>query len=218
MTTNISVLRRDDKGKGAARRLRREGRIPAVIYGEKRDAVSLSLDPKELVQVLKSEHGQNSLIELEVGGNKQPVLLSGYQHHPVSRKILHADFKRINLEEPVEVRVPFELTGKAKGVVMGGTLRQVFRRLPVRCLPTNIPVKLSHDVTELGLDEAVQVKDLSLPDGVEVRFDEARTVAAIVTERRRAAEEEAAEAAPGGAEGGDPAAAGAAAGDTDKKA
>jgi large subunit ribosomal protein L25 len=196
----VPAIRRTESGKGPARRLRHEGRIPATAYGKEMPAESLAVLPKDLLGVLKSEHGRNSVIELEVEGEgRRTVLLADYQYHPVSREFLHADFLQIHLDRPVEVDVPFVLTGKAKGVVVGGVLRQVYRKLPIRCLPEQIPVKIEHDVTELELDGHVAVRDLALPEGVTVRLDESRTVAAVVTETKRAEEEEAAaatEAAP----------------------
>ncbi len=159
-------------------------------------AESLAVEPKDLLGVLKSEHGRNSVIELQVEGEgKRTVLLADYQYHPVTRAFLHADFLQIHLDRPVDVDVPFELTGKAKGVVVGGVLRQVFRKLPIRCLPEQIPVKIEHDVTELELDEHVAVRDLALPEGVSVRLDEGQTVAGVVTESKRVEEGEEAEAA-----------------------
>ena len=173
----VPAIRRTESGKGPARRLRREGRIPATAYSKEMPVESLAVAPKDLLGVLKSEHGRNSVIELLVEGEgKRTVLLSDYQYHPVSRELLHADFLQIHLDRPVEVDVPFELYGKPKGVVMGGTLRQVYRKLPIRCLPEQIPVKIDHDVTELDLDDHVAVRDLKLPEGVTVRLDEARTV------------------------------------------
>lgn len=194
----ISVTARNSHGKGEAARLRRTGRIPAIAYGKKLAARSLTVSPDDLRSVLTSEHGRNTVIELDVdGSSKLTVLLRDYQHHPVSRAILHADFVQIALDEPVDVHVPLETTGKAAGVVKGGILRQVFRRIPVRCLPQQIPVKLVHDVTELDLDGHVPVKALVLPEGVSVRLPPEQTVIAVVTEKR--GEEEEAAAAPAAA-------------------
>jgi len=191
----ISANARDGKGKGEAARLRRAGQIPAIAYGKKLAAQSLAVKPEELRSVLTSERGRNTVIELDVDGkNKLTVLLRDYQHHPVSRELLHADFVQIALDEPVEVQIPLEMTGKPVGVVKGGVLRQVFRRIPVRCLPQKIPVKVVHDVTELDLDGHVPAKALALPEGVEVRLPAEQTVIAIVTEK--AAPEEETTAAP----------------------
>lgn len=212
----ISVSARQGKGKGEATRLRRSGQIPAVAYGKKLAAQSLAVKPEELRSVLTSERGRNTVIELDVDGkSKLTVLLRDYQHHPVSRAILHADFVQIALDEPVDVQIPLEMTGKPVGVVKGGVLRQVFRRIPVRCLPQKIPVKVVHDVTELDLDGHVPAKSLALPEGVEVRLPPEQTVIAIVTEKAAPEEEEqaAAPAAVAGAAGAPAAGATGAAGD-----
>ena len=107
-----------------------------MIYGRAGGAQSLAVSPKAMHDVLASEYGRNNVIELALEGDtEQTVLLSDFQYHPITREILHADFLRIDVTQPVDVEVPFELTGKPKGVVLGGVLRQIFRKLPVRCLP-----------------------------------------------------------------------------------
>jgi large subunit ribosomal protein L25 len=138
------------------------------------------------------------------GQDNFTALLCDYQYHPISRSFLHADFLQIGLDQEVDVEVALELTGKAAGIVLGGTLRQVFRVLPLRCLPENIPVKISVDVTPLGLDGHVQVRDLALPPGVSVRLPPERTLVAIVKEKQAMEEE----AAPAAAAAAAPAAAG----------
>src|SRR5262249_54846709 len=115
--------------------------------------------------------------------------------HPLSRELLHADFVQIHLDQPVNVDVPLELTGKPVGVVQGGILRQVFRKLPIRCLPDQIPVKITHDVTSLGLDGHVAAKDLALGEVLAVRFPPEKPVGATVTEKAHAEEETPAPAA-----------------------
>jgi large subunit ribosomal protein L25 len=206
--SKVPANRRSESGKEAARRLRHEGKIPATAYGKELGAQSLAVSPKDLLGIIKSERGRNSVIELNVEGQgTMTVLLNDFQYHPVTRDLLHADFLQIHLDRAVDVDVPFELTGKAKGVVLGGTLRQVFRKLPIRCLPKDIPVKIQHDVTELDLDDHVAAKDLALPQGVEIRLPADRTVAGVVTESRRGEEEAAAPGAAAAAAGAAPAAA-----------
>jgi large subunit ribosomal protein L25 len=191
----VTANRREESGKGAASRLRSQGQIPAVAYGKHLPSQPLAVSPDALKAVFSSAYGQNNVIELDVDGTeKLTVLLRDYQYHPVSRHLLHADFVQIHMDQPVDVEVPLELTGKAQGVVLGGTLRQVFRKLPIRALPNDIPIKIEHDVTQLGLDGHVATKDLALPQGVTVRLPPEQTVAAIVTEIVRG-EEEAAPAA-----------------------
>jgi large subunit ribosomal protein L25 len=194
MTTNTLVaIRRPVGGKGPSRRLRANGKIPAVAYGADLQATALAVSPKELQKLLSGEHGLNTVVELEVeGGPNLHALVVDYQIHPVSRAILHADFKKIDLDKPVDVEVKLELFGKAAGVTAGGELHQIFRKLLVRCRPAQIPVKLTFDVTELALDQAAHIRDLKLPEGVEVLLPPDRTFAAVQTVKKRKDEEEAA--------------------------
>ncbi len=187
----VTANARHETRKGPARRLRASGKIPAVAYGKNLAPLSLSVSPRELEDILNSDRGRNTVIELDVDGkDRLTVLLNQYQYHPVSRSLLHADFFQIDLKDEVRVDIPFELVGRSKGVVMGGVLRQVFRKLPVRCLPEHIPVKIVHDITELDLEQHVHVEDLSLPEGVVVELAPKRTVAGIIAEKRRGKEAE----------------------------
>jgi len=199
MTTNtLDATVRPLGGKGPARRLRAVGQMPAVAYGGDMAATSLSVSPKELGKILSGERGLNTVVELKLEGQGNiPTLVVDYQIHPVTRALLHADFRKIDLDKTVDVEVKLELVGKAPGVTVGGVLHQVFRKLPVRCRPAHIPVKLVHDVGELGLDAVAQVKDLRLPEGVEVLLPPDRTVVGVFTARKRKEDEE--EAAAEGA-------------------
>jgi len=209
---------RNQAGKSAARRLRQEGQIPAVAYGKELATVSLAVPPKGLTEILKSELGQNTVVELGIaGGKKLTVLLREYTVHPVTRELLHADFVSISLDQPVDVEVPFICKGKAAGVVLGGILRQVYRRLPIRCLPEKIPTLLEHDVTALNLGDHVKTSDLTLPEGVTVRLPADQTVAGVVAPDKEKPEDveptgTAAAGAPGTAVAGAPGAAAPAAG------
>ncbi|MFO0571533.1 MAG: 50S ribosomal protein L25 [Polyangiaceae bacterium] len=210
----VSATHRTSHGKNQSRRLRDSGQIPAVAYGKGEPALHVAVSPKDLVGVLARPLGRNSPIELDLDGKQSlTVLLTDYQYHPVTRSLLHADFLKIALDALVDVEVPLELTGKPKGVVAGGEQRQVFRRLPVRCLPKDIPVKLVHDITELDIEESLPVSALALPAGVTVLLPQDQTIAAVVTMKKVVEEEVAAAAAPGAvpaAAGAAPAAAGAA--------
>ena len=192
----VSATCRTESGKSAARRLRQAEQIPAVAYGRKSSAQPLAVSPKRLLDVLAASHGRNTVIEISLdNGENFPALLCDYQYHPVTRTLLHADFLKISLTEPVDVEVPFETFGKCKGVIGGGVLHVVFRRLPVRCLPDKIPVKISYDVTELDLDGHVAAKDLPTPEGVSLRLPPNQTVLAVVSEKAPPEEEVAAGAA-----------------------
>jgi large subunit ribosomal protein L25 len=181
----ISATRRIESGKEVAKRLRRDARIPAVVYGKGTPARALAVSPKDLRGILQSELGRNSLVELDLDdGSTETVLLTDFQYHPLTRELLHADFLRVSEDQMVKVDVPFVPTGKPKGVVLGGILRVVYHKLPVRCLANRIPAKIEHDVTELDLDDAVPVSALAMPEGVTVRLPATRTVAALVTEKK----------------------------------
>jgi large subunit ribosomal protein L25 len=189
---------RSQSGKTSARRLRREGRIPAIAYGKELPSVSVAVTPRGLTDILKSAHGENTVVELTVENKKLTVLLREYTVHPVTREPLHADFVEIKLDRPVDVEVPFVCKGKAAGVVLGGILRQVYRRLPIRSLPEQIPVVIEHDVTALNLGDHVKTSDLTLPPGVTVRLPPDQTVAGVVAPDKEKPEDvEATGAAPG---------------------
>jgi large subunit ribosomal protein L25 len=198
MTTNtLDATLRPEGGKGPSRRLRAVGQIPAVAYGLDLEATALAVSPKDLGKILSGERGLNTVVELKVAGQSSiHTLVVDYQIHPVTRAFLHADFKKIDLDKSVDVEVKLELVGKAAGVTAGGELHQVFRKLPVRCRPGQIPVKLIHDVTELGLEQVAHVKDLTLPEGVAVLLPPERTVAHVITSKRGKEEEETTTAAP----------------------
>jgi len=185
----LSATKRSEQGKGPSRRLRAAGRIPAIAYGKNFAATSLAVDPKALKVALSTAHGRNSVLEVDVEGTKITAMVRMYAHHPISREILHADFLQVDLKEPIDVGVPFKLIGKAKGIVSGGILMQVYRELPVRCLPEKIPVFIEMDVTELDLGESLKTSQLKLPEGVSVRLPAEQTVAAVVAPDKRGEEE-----------------------------
>ena len=221
--TKIEALPRTETGKSHAARLRRSGRIPAIAYGKGVETRSLAISPKALLSVLKSTHGQNSVIELQIEGQpKLTALIRDYSYHPVTRELTHADFVQVQLDQPVDVEVPFLTFGKAVGITAGGTLRMVYRKLPIRCLPEKIPVKIEYDITAVGLNEVVKVSQLGLPEGVKVRLPDDQTIAAVVAPEKEKAEDvaatgpAAAAAAAPAAGAAAPAAAGAA--KTDEKA
>ena len=182
----LQAEERQQGGKGVARRLRAGGKIPAVFYGKGKQSVPLTVSPKELVAAVSGEYGVNGIIELSIGGQSHRTLLREYQYHPVTRELLHADFYSVDEQRPIEVQVALELEGKAKGIVLGGRLRQVFLKLPVRCLPKDIPAKIVFDVSDLGVDELFRVKDLSLPEGVEVLYPPNQTLGGVYGSRRAA--------------------------------
>lgn len=202
----IKAQPRSSTGKSAARQLKRDGQIPAVAYGKGLETASVSIAPKELFVVLSSAHGKNSVIELDVEGKtKLTVLCRDFQYHPISRELTHADFIQIYLDKPVDVEVPLICTGKSKGVVGGGVLQQVFRRLPLRCLPEKIPVSIEVDITDLDVGDGIKASTLNLPAGVTTTLAPEQTIVVVNAPEKAGADELTTAATPGA-----PAAAGAA--------
>jgi large subunit ribosomal protein L25 len=169
---------REASGKGVARKLRAQGRIPAVVYGGKGETRSIHLDPTALSQVLHaSGSGLNTLIDLEIGGASDQVLVKALDRDPVDGGYLHADFFRIDLTQKITVAVPLHFTGKAAGLEDGGILDHPVRELEISCLPSAIPEFIDVDVTSLGLNQSLHVSDLATADGLEIKTDQALAVA-----------------------------------------
>ena len=165
MEATLEAIRRETFGRNNAGRLRREGRIPAVLYGgESRQGEPVAVDPKALMQILRSDSGVNTLIALKLeGAGATRVLVKEYQLDPVSRKLLHADFYRVAMDKLLRVTVPIHLTGEAKGVkAQGGIVDFVHRDLVIECLPADIPEHVTVDVTELMLYDGIRVRDLPI--------------------------------------------------------
>jgi len=166
METTLEAVRRDRFGRNEAGRMRREGKIPAVLYGEARQAEPLAVDPKALFRILHSQSGVNTLIALKVeGASDVKVLVKEYQVDPVEHKLLHADFYRVAMDKVLRVTVPIHLTGEAKGVkAQGGVVDFVHRDIIIAVLPADIPEHITVDVTELMLHDGVRVRDLPTGD------------------------------------------------------
>jgi large subunit ribosomal protein L25 len=176
---------RDAAGKGVARKLRAAGRIPGVLYGRSTATVSVSLDPKALRRaLLRSEAGLNTLFELDVAGGGElqgrPVLVRELQRDPVRGDYLHADLLAVDLLQKLQVSVPIHVVGKAHGVELGGILDHSLRELELLCLPTAIPKEVQVDVTLLEVGQSLHVRDLVLPEGVELRSDPDLSVVSVV--------------------------------------
>lgn len=178
---NLQVELRDPGSSNQARRLRREGKLPAVLYGGEREARAIVVDPKTVVKILRSEQGENTILNLTVGeGQEQTALIHDYQVDPLDHRITHADFLRISMDVEVEVHVPVHLRGEPAGVRKeDGVLDTVLRELTVTCLPGNIPDFFEVDVTELEIGDSVHVFDLEIPEDVTVHEEPEQTVAVV---------------------------------------
>jgi large subunit ribosomal protein L25 len=182
VTLNASV--RNEHGKGPSRRLRAAGKLPVVAYGRGGDTLSLIVEHDALRNVLLSKKGRNSIIDLAVdGGDNLNVMVKTYTVHPLSRNLVHCDFIRVDEAQAVQVEIPFRTVGKAKGEIAGGTVLSNVRTLRMRCMPSNIPELVVHDVSELEINDSVKVSDLSLPEGAEVLMKSDRTLVTVAPPR-----------------------------------
>ena len=186
MSDALNVKIREKTGKSAARELRRNDEIPAVLYGLK-DNLSLSVGSKEFTKVL-ADKGRSALIDLKVEGGKQhKVILKEIQTHPLKELCVHADFLEVALDKAVKVSVPVNLVGQSPGEKLGGIVNHILKTLEVECLPTNIPQVFDVDMLGVELDQVVHVSDMQLPEGVKVLQ---RPAEAIVSVHLAKAEEE----------------------------
>jgi large subunit ribosomal protein L25 len=186
---------RDGTGKGRAHKLRQTGRIPAVVYGRKRAAQSIAVDPDALRKLLRGVAGMNTLIDLDLLGSTTTVLVKGLQRDPVRGRYLHADFYEVDLTQKVVVSVPIHLTGKAAGTDFGGILDHPLRELLIECLPREIPQRIDVDVTALQVNDSIHVSDLRLAAGLSIKTDGALAVASVVLPQAEEAAPAAADAA-----------------------
>jgi large subunit ribosomal protein L25 len=171
MEATLEATARDTFGKNEARRTRRQGRVPAVVYGasgdgpgkEAKEATPIAVDPKALLKILHSESGANTLISLRLAGaGDTRVLVKEYQLDPITHQVLHADFYRVAMDRAIQVTIPVIVKGEPKGVKQqGGVLEFIRREIEVECLPGDIPENVEIDVSELMLHQGVRVRDLA---------------------------------------------------------
>ncbi len=176
---SVTAQRRDGKGKGPARRLRREGKIPAVVYGRKQEPTHLSVDPAVLLKAIETPHRFNTVLTLEMDGTKKHVLFKDYTVDPVTRKLLHADFLEVKLDEPVKVEVPVVTVGRAAGQAEGGILSIATHEIVLEALPNKIPVRIEVDVTNLKIGQSIHVSELKPPEGCKFKYSTDYAVAFV---------------------------------------
>ncbi len=180
--TVVAAETRDSRGKNEARRVRVSGRIPAVIYGAFQDPRAVSLNPKDILKIIHSKTGHNSIFDVEIAGvEKTPVIVAEEQYHPVKGTLMHIDLKRIDLTRKLKVSVPIHVTGEAKGVKQqGGVLDVVTKRVEIECIPDDIPNQFDVDVTELMIGTNIRVSDLPVKSGVRVLTAPEAVIAHVV--------------------------------------
>lgn len=193
--TALVVEARTSTGKGAARRLRAQGRIPAILYGRGRESLPLALDPRALEKILRAG-GANTLLDLTVEGHPEikdtVALVKELQRDPLRGTIVHADLYAVDLNRTVRVEVPVHLVGKARGLEFGGILEHTLREIELECLPRAIPDFIEVDVTALEVGDVLHARDIQLPEGVTMVTDPEQAVVAVALPQAEAAGEEAA--------------------------
>ena len=178
----LEVSKRETTGKEIAKKLRRDGKVPAVVYGGHRDPVAIAVDRKSVSELIqKSEHGIRSVFLLKMAGTDQQrhAMIKEVTIDPMTRKMTHIDFVRVIMDEKVKVTVPVHLNGTAIGVKEGGLLDFQLRELHVECLPNAIPDAIEVDVVALGAHDYLRVKDVTAPEGVKIMDDPERVVVGV---------------------------------------
>jgi large subunit ribosomal protein L25 len=197
----LNVKPRVETGKGAARKARRDGRIPAVLYGDTvKKGVALLLEAADFRHVIQRHAGENVVLDLKVEGEAEArkAIVREVQYHPFRSEALHVDFLQVDLSKPVEVEVTVHVTGVARGVKeQGGVLDVQFHEIPIECKPLDIPSEITVDVSELMIGDAIKVGDLTVPN-VEILAEMDRTIVSVAPPTvAKAEEEEAAEGEEG---------------------
>ncbi len=181
---------REETGKNIARKIRREGKIPGVVYGRERSPQPLIVDPLKL----KGKLDANAIVDLiikdgEGEDSTETVMIKDYQKHVIKNELLHVDFHHISMDETITVTIPIETVGKAYGVQEGGVLQQLMREVEIECLPTDIPDKFELDINELDVGDSLQVSDLEIGDEIELVSSLDDVIVTVVTPSEEITEE-----------------------------
>jgi large subunit ribosomal protein L25 len=183
-SASLSAETRTDSGKGVARKLRAAGRVPGIVYGHGRAPQSLSVVARDLDKLLSSIAVSSTVVELGLDGATTRTLIREVQRHPFKKMIMHVDFQELVAGEKVTVDLPLVYVGIPEGVrVSGALLEQILHTIEVRVDPANIPNHIDVDVTNLAMGHSLHVRDLKLPEGIEVLSDEDATICAVIAPR-----------------------------------
>ncbi len=203
-TNVLEAHPRESGNKNEARRVRREGKIPGVVYGAGKDSLSVSVDPRQVLRILHSESGHNTIFDLALSGDRTKAMIVDWQFEPIKGKLLHIDLKRIAMDKALKVNVPIVLEGEAEGVkTQGGILEQMLREVEIECLPSDIPSHIDVDVTHLTFGKVLRVSDLPHSEKLTFLTDPNQPVAHVTSVKEEVAptpEAAAAEAAAAPAE------------------
>lgn len=177
----VVVTSREGRGKGPAGRLRRSGYIPSVVYGGQGESFAVAVEPKTVNKVIKSEKGLNSVLNLRLADTEQTrhVMIKSLTRHPVTDRLMHVDFIRIDMDTKINAVIPLEFVGTAEGVKLGGVLTIVRHEVDIECLPKHLLGKIELDVSSLGMDGTLRVKDLPVFEGVTYKVGPNRMIAVV---------------------------------------
>lgn len=182
--STLNVIKRKRMGKSGAREIRKEGNIPAVLYGKGTETLSLVINPSELKEALSTDAGENTLLEMRIKDEEAETqklsLLREVQYDYLTDKPIHLDFQALDMNEKITVAVPVHIEGNSKGVKEGGILDEILREISVECLPTNIPNSYSVDVTDLDIGDSIHIETLELEEGVTILHENEDTIVTIV--------------------------------------
>ena len=201
----LNAEKREDVGKGASRRLRRDGKVPGIVYGTDKEATMISLDHDGIMHHLDHEAFYSHILTLNIGKDKEKVVLKDLQRHPFKRRLLHIDLLRIKENETLNMRIPIHFINEEKCVGVktdGGVISHVMSELEIVCLPKDLPEYIEVDMLEVKVGDTVHLTDIKLPEGVQIfdllhGSDEDQPVAAVHLPRVAAVDEEEAEAEEG---------------------
>ncbi len=186
--SNLEAEPRKPGTKNDARRVRKSGKIPAVVYGAGKDSSPVSVDPRQVARILHSASGHNTIFDLSLDGERTKAMIVDWQYEPIKGSLLHIDLKRIAMDQKLTVNVPIVLKGEAAGVKQqGGILEQTLREVEVECLPQDIPTEINLDVSELVFGKVLRVQDLPKSDKLTYVSDENQPVAHIISVKEEVA-------------------------------
>lgn len=180
MEVKLQAEKRDEKGKGPARRARVAGKVPGVVYGPGAEPTNVMVDSTDLLHVLQTDAGMNVLVDLKVDGDEILTMPREVQRDIIKGTLLHVDFIRIDRSKPIQVNIPIHLTGESVGVKEGGVIEHHLWELAVEVLPLEVPESIEADITALNVNDSLHVSDLSVPEGVTILAETEETVVSVV--------------------------------------
>ena len=180
----VQAITRENGSKGLLKKLRTEGLVPGIVYGQKSDSDTVAIQAKDITAIIQSPSGANTLVELSLNGKKDIVMIKELKRDiMLADRYTHVDLLRISLKNKLEVQVPLVLTGTAAGVAEGGVVQQVMREIALKCLPTDIPEAIELDISHLAVGESLSAGDLSVPASAELLTDPADAVVTVAAPR-----------------------------------